>query len=156
MNNKNRRWFWSISILILLTIFFEKVPVFSFQFEDHTYYLLGDSFQLRWIHSVEKEEWIETYVKNGEDLLLTETYFKTFGAGVPSDAKSTELVNGFVRMDIDLQYHELNLTISENVQTTVITKDREIPIYHMGSDYSFVHITNESINLWQLLVGGKL
>ncbi len=154
--NNKRRWLWSISALVLLAIFFIRIPVFSFEFEDRTYYLLEETFQLKWIHSVEKEEWIEIYEKSGDELLLTETYFKTFGAGVPSDSENTELVNGFVKMDINLTYPELNLTVSENVQTTILTDDREIPIYTYASDYSTVHITNESIYLWQLISGGML
>lgn len=157
MNNSNkRRWFWSISALILLAIFFVRIPVFEFEFKDRSYFLLGDSFQLKWIHSVEKEEWIENYERTGNELLLSETYFKTFGAGVPSNAQNTELVDGFVKMDINLQYPELNLTVSENVKTTIITDDREIPLYTFASDYDVVHITNEFINIWQLLSGGML
>ncbi|RKJ47456.1 DUF1850 domain-containing protein [Butyricicoccus sp. 1XD8-22] len=157
MNNSNkRRWFWSISALILLAIFFVRIPVFEFEFKDRSYFLLGDSFQLKWIHSVEKEEWIETYERTGEELLLSETYFKTFGAGVPSNGENTELVNGFVKMDINLQYPKLNLTVSENVKTTIITDNREIPLYTFASDYDVVHITNEFINIWQLLSGGML
>ncbi|CAM5223726.1 hypothetical protein UACE39S_01169 [Ureibacillus acetophenoni] len=154
--NNKRRWFWSISALLLLTIFFIKIPVFSFEIEDRTYYLFEDQFQLRWIHSVEKEEWIEIYDNSGDQLLLTETYFKTFGAGVPSNSENTELVNGYVKMDINLKYPELNLAVSENVQSTVITKQREIPIYTFASDYTNVHITHKSIYLWQLISGGKL
>ncbi len=154
--NKKRRWFWSISALVLLTIFFIKIPVFSFAFEEKTYFLLEDTFQLKWIHSVEKEEWIETYEKSGKLLLLSETYFKTFGAGVPSQAENTEIVDGFVKMDINQTYPELYLTVSENVQTTILTNSREIPIYTYASDYTTVHITSESIHVWQLILGGLL
>ena len=59
-------------------------------------------------------------------------------------------------MEVNLHYPELNLTLSENVQTTILIGDREIPIYTYASDYSLVHITNESIYLWQLLSGGML
>ncbi|HWL25915.1 MAG TPA: DUF1850 domain-containing protein [Ureibacillus sp.] len=154
--NNKRRWLWSIGALILLTIFFIKIPVFSFEFEDQTYYLLDHSFQLKWIHSVEKEEWIETYEKSGDELLLTDTYFKTFGAGVPSDSEKTELVNGYVKMEINRTFPELFLTVSENVKTTILTNNRNIPIYTYTSDYATVHITKESIYLWELISGGLL
>lgn len=145
-----------MSSLLLLAIFFIRIPVFSFEMDERTFYLVEESFQLKWIHSVEREEWIENYEKSGNQLILTETYFKTFGAGVPSDSENTELVDGFVKMDINLLYPELYLTVSKNVQTTILANDREIPLYSFTSDYTTVHITNESIYLWQLIVGGKL
>ena len=40
---------------------------------------------LRWQHSVEKEEWEEFFVISNSNILLTQTRFKTFGAGVPND-----------------------------------------------------------------------
>lgn len=159
MTNKNnlKGWVGGIGVLILLTIFFIRIPVFVFEFKDETYFLSEDSFQLKWIHSVEKEEWIETYEKSGDDLVLSETYFKTFGAGVPSVAEKTELVNGYVKMEMDLHYPELNLTVSENVKTTIMTDNREIPIYTYAIDgYDVVHITNQRISIWELLSGGKL
>lgn len=158
MTNKNntKRWLWGIGILILLAIFFIKIPVFVFEFEERTYFLMEDSFQLKWIHSVEKEEWIETYEMQEDELYLSETRFKTFGAGVPSSAQETQLENGFVKMNVDIRYPELNLTVSENVKTTIITEDSEIPIYTFASDYDVVHITNRRIHLWQLFMGGKL
>lgn len=145
-----------MSSLLLLAIFFIRIPVFSFEMDDRTYYLVEESFQLKWIHSVEKEEWIENYEKSGNQLILTETYFKTFGAGVPSNSENTEFVDGFVKMDINLLYPELYLTVSENVQTTILADEREVPLYSFTSDYATVHITNQSIYLWQLIVGGKL
>ncbi|MFP3917332.1 DUF1850 domain-containing protein [Lysinibacillus telephonicus] len=158
MTNKSnkKRWLWGIGVLILLAIFFIKIPVFVFEFEDRTYFLLEDSFQLKWIHSVEKEEWIETYEQQGNEILLLETHFKTFGAGVPSIAKDTELTDGFVKMKMDIRYPELYLTVSENVETTIISEDREIPIYNYANDYDVVHITIRRIYLWELLLGGKL
>lgn len=85
-----------------------------------------------------------------------ETHFKTFGAGVPSIAKDTELTDGFVKMKMDIRYPELYLTVSENVETTIISEDREIPIYNYANDYDVVHITIRRIYLWELLLGGKL
>ncbi|MCM3388955.1 DUF1850 domain-containing protein [Ureibacillus chungkukjangi] len=152
--SKKKWWFWSIGLLILLNFFFIRVPVFAFEFEDKTYYLKSNHFDLSWIHSVEKEEWIETYQQNGEQMLLTETHFKTFGAGVPSQSKDVSIEDGFVKMQINQLFKELNLTVSSNVKTTIIVDEQEIPLYKYTDDYSMVHIFIEKLPIWKLAKGG--
>ncbi|MFP1678264.1 DUF1850 domain-containing protein [Alloalcanivorax sp. C16-2] len=71
---------------------------------DHTRYALpgptGASFVLRWTHSVEKEDWQERFqVQPDGTLMLVETRFKTFGAGVPDRVGTeTRLEDGWVVM----------------------------------------------------------
>lgn len=152
--SKKKKWCGGISFLILLTFFFIKVPVFAFEFDDKTYYLKSDDFQLSWIHSVEKEEWIENYIQQDNQLLLTETYFKTFGAGVPSQSDKVSFQNGFVKMEINQFFKELNLTVSSNVKTTIIVDHEEIPLYKYTDDYSMVHIFVDKEPIWRLVKGG--
>lgn len=42
-------------------------------------YFVEPNFQLRWIHSVEKQWWEEQYVRENQGLLLTTTYLQAFG-----------------------------------------------------------------------------
>ncbi|GAB2720932.1 DUF1850 domain-containing protein [Halomonas garicola] len=60
----------------------------------------GARFTLRWMHSVEKEDWEEWFeVGKSGAIMLTGTRFKTFGAGVPAAAgTATRLDNGWVVM----------------------------------------------------------
>lgn len=60
----------------------------------------GARFTLRWMHSVEKEDWEEWFEVTANGAIeLTGTRFKTFGAGVPSAAgKVTTLDDGWVVM----------------------------------------------------------
>lgn len=152
--SKKKRWYWGISLLILLLFFFIRVPVFAFEFEDKTYYLKSDHFDLSWIHSVEKEEWIESYRRKDSQLLLTNTHFKTFGAGVPSQSNDVSFEDGYVKMEINQLFNELNLTVSSNVKTTIIVDQKEIPLYQYTEDYSMVHIFIEKLPLWRLVKGG--
>jgi len=152
--SKKKRWYGGIGFLILLTFFFIKVPVFAFEFDDKTYYLKSDDFQLSWIHSVEKEEWIENYIQQDNQLLLTETRFKTFGAGVPSQSDKVSIEDGFVKMEINQLFKELNLTVSSNVKTTIIVNQEKIPLYKYTDDYSTVHIFIEKEPIWRLVKGG--
>jgi hypothetical protein len=60
----------------------------------------GTRFTLRWMHSVEKEDWEEWFEVTASGAIeLTGTRFKTFGAGVPAAAgKTTTLDDGWVVM----------------------------------------------------------
>lgn len=142
--------------MVLLFFLLFRLPVIHFDFGEEQYILTEDEFTLKWIHSVEKEEWIELYERDGEELLLTETYFKTFGAGVPSDGEIISSEDGFVHMRINRHLSEMNLTVSENAQTTIETTDKIIPLYELTDDYEFVAISVQRIHLWQYIGGKKL
>lgn len=140
--------------MVLLFFLLIKLPVISFQADGEQFYLKEEAFELSWIHSVEKEEWREFYERDGQTLILTETHFKTFGAGVPSDGIILPSDDGFVHMRIDRVFEELNLTVSENARTTIRTDSREIPLYLLIDDYETFRISVEYIHLWNY-VGGK-
>lgn len=55
----------------------------------------GDRLTLSWIHSVEKTPWEETYIvlKDGV-MLLEETVFHSFGAGVPHEKGTMTVEDG--------------------------------------------------------------
>ncbi len=151
----SKGWKWSAGILVLLFFLFFKIPVIQFDFEDEKLYVKEDEFRLKWIHSVEKEEWIELYERSKDKLILTETYFKTFGAGVPSDADVVRTEDGYVMMKIDRNFQEMNLTVSENAQTTVEAGRKEIPLYELTEDYESVRISVQYVHFWEYM-GGKL
>lgn len=60
----------------------------------------GTRFSLRWMHSVEREDWIECFrVTEHGAIDIAATRFKTFGAGVPAHAgRHTRLDHGWVVM----------------------------------------------------------
>ena len=150
---RSKKVWGSIAICILLLIFFIRIPTIAFHFSSQTIYIKGESFDLSWIHSIEKEEWIEHYIIENNELLLQSTSFKTFGAGVPSDAYEVKLKDGFVVMTIEQPYKELNLTISEYVDTTIQIADQQFKLYEYGKPYETVLITVERLLIWQYLRG---
>lgn len=59
----------------------------------------GTHFALRWMHSVEREDWIECFRVVHGHVEIAATRFKTFGAGVPAHAgRQTRLEHGWVVM----------------------------------------------------------
>ena len=96
---------WIVAILLILSACTHSnewtLVVFS-QDDGKDYFKVenvqsGDEFTISWIHSVEKTPWRETYqiADNGE-LLLIETAFQSFGAGVPHQKGNMMIENGEV------------------------------------------------------------
>ncbi|MFC7062394.1 DUF1850 domain-containing protein [Halobacillus seohaensis] len=80
-----------------------KVPTLMITSEGHPQYVYHykeeAEFRVRWQHSVEKESWEEMFVLQDGLIELTGTRFKTFGAGVPSNAGDhTFIKDGWVYM----------------------------------------------------------
>ncbi|KGP74180.1 DUF1850 domain-containing protein [Pontibacillus yanchengensis] len=83
-------WFISVSVI---TLHDYNGVLRTFVYHDET------DFSVRWKHSVEKEEWEEMFQVKGTTIYIDSTRFKTFGAGVPSNAgNNTFIKNGWVYM----------------------------------------------------------
>ena len=141
-----------IAILLSLAI---KIPTIQVSYMDGSFYLKEDTFEIGWTHSVEKEPWFETFIRKGDALYLVETKFKTFGAGTPFNGEVISSDDGFVHMKLDEKVIELNLTVSENVKTTLYTKTSEVKLYERIDDYEAVVIAVKKVPLWRLLRGEK-
>ncbi|MGM8215430.1 DUF1850 domain-containing protein [Bacillaceae bacterium W0354] len=137
--------------MALLILLFVKIPVFQFVINNEPYYLVSNNFTISWVHSVEKEKWYEKYTKKNGVLLLTETRFKTFGAGVPANGEIISTQQGYVQMRIDREIPVLNLIVSHNVKTIVETNDDIIPLYELTNDYEEITISVQNVHLWDLL-----
>ena len=98
-------WWWPVLIVTVgATGTLLPLPWLVVLQGDHLRYALPGAavttFVLRWTHSVEKEDWQERFqVQPDGGLMLVETRFKTFGAGVPARVGTeTRLENGWVVM----------------------------------------------------------
>lgn len=146
---------------ILVLLFFSHrltFPLLTFEIRDQLFWTTNQQFAIQWIHSVEKEEWVEFYERKEDTLLLTKTKFKTFGAGVPStpeDSKQVALVDGYVELEINRSFPSLQLIVSENVKSTLIINEKEILLYELAGDYEPVTISVQKISLWDMLLKGE-
>lgn len=138
---------------MLLFLLFIRIPVIELAGNSTTYFIQEEEIVLGWIHSIEKEEWFETYKREKQNLVLTETHFKTYGAGTPYQAVETETEDGFIQMKMDLVYEKLNITVSENVQTTIFFDDREVPLYRYFDQYETVTIKTTNLPIWEYVRG---
>ncbi len=138
---------------VLFLILFIKIPLIEVSYNDSRFFLKDDQFEIGWIHSVEKEPWFETYTLKDDSLYLTETRFKTFGAGTPSTGKVIPSSDGFVHMELNNKMDEINLVVSKNVKTTLYTASRSIPLYKIAPDHETFIIKNKKLPVWQIIRG---
>lgn len=141
-------------VLIVSIKLLWKQPVIQVSFDSQSCYLKSTQFDLKWRHSVEKQWWIESYQIQDNQLLLTDTYLQTFGAGTPSTEALSQDTKpkypGYVHYQIDTTLPYLNWMISSNIEATIINQGRELAIYKWVSDYTNIHIVPKYIPAWQL------
>lgn len=153
MSNKKRIWIGSAFLIVLLFLLLLRLPVIELAGDNNSYYLKHNEFTLGWIHSIEKEEWFENYKREKQEIVLLETYFKTFGAGTPYEVEGTTTENGFIHMDMDVAYEELNVTASEYVDLTIYMENREISLHHYFNDHERVLISVRTVPIWEYIRG---
>ncbi len=155
MKNKKRIWIGSAFLIVLFFLLLFRLPVIEIKGSDNTYYLKHNAFTLGWIHSIEKEEWFESYQREKQEIVLVETYFKTFGAGTPYEVEKTTTKNGFIRMEMDMTYDELNVTVSKYVDLSIYVDKRKIPLHHYFNNHENIRIKARSVFIWEYM-GGRL
>lgn len=157
MNSKFKWMIVGSMLVVLLFIFLlpqKKIVIDSEAGE--SLYLPPESFEIHWIHSIEKEEWFEVYNIEDEGFILTESHFKTFGAGVPSasDEPAEITEDGFVKYTINDLYQDIYMNVSDKVETKIVQNDEEILLYELYEPYTAVEITIENIPLLTQILGG--
>lgn len=109
----------------------------------------GESFSVKWTHSVEKEEWEETFIVQNSSMTLVATRFKTFGAGVPNDiGNHTFIQDGWVHMTgIHREIgNELMLRANHQTHHKLYIKEQHYEFVASESSEQFL-LTVESIPL---------
>lgn len=142
---------------MLLFIFIKPRPFLILSADGYEdYYLEVETFELHWIHSIEKEEWYEIYEIEDHKLLLTKTYFKTFGAGVPHESEAApELTeDGYVGFTVNDEYPDIYMNVSENVETKIIQDGEVHRLYKIFETNTAIEIRVENRSLYTRLTGG--
>ncbi|WP_201585637.1 DUF1850 domain-containing protein [Psychrobacter jeotgali] len=168
----NKRWWLSsfpsaalivaLVVFILLVIFilwavFSRQSVIEVQTEGDSgfkgsgktvCYFVEADFELRWMHSVEKQWWEEQYQRKDDGLLLTTTYFQAFGAGTPStEALAPIQKPGYLGYQIDEKLPKLNWVVSRLTKGELNYGDQRILIHQWVPDYSEIAITPKAYSL---------
>lgn len=163
--------FFVLSALLIVIVGGVFIPIrqgVELSFAQQSCYIDSQSFDLKWLHSVEKQWWAESYQIEADHLLLSDAYLQTFGAGTPS----TEAVAqndrqdyaGYVRYQINTRLPHLDWMVSSNIQAVIIVNDknahqvttpnqgRTLPVFKWVSDYTNIHIAPKRLSLGTLLL----
>ncbi|MGE6474542.1 DUF1850 domain-containing protein [Psychrobacter sp. NPDC078631] len=122
--------------------------------DDKVCYFTEPGFQLRWIHSVEKQWWEEQYQRidgsstAGAELLLTTTYFEAFGAGTPSTEMLAPIQKpGYLGYQINEKLPRLNWVVSRLTKGEMDYGGHRFLIHQWVPDYSEVVIMPKTYDL---------
>lgn len=152
-------WLSGVALIVALGIFmlwaiFTRQSVIEVrvdggdEFDEKICYFVEPNFQLRWIHSVEKQWWEEQYLRENDGLLLTTTYFEAFGAGTPStEALAPIQKSGYLGYLINERLPRLNWVVSRLTKGEIDYADHRILIHQWVPDYSEVTITPKAYDL---------
>ena len=146
----NKRWLLTLGALAALSFVMISRPISFMQMSSSNFQCISTlpTFTLQWIHSVEKERWQETYQAANQQLLLTTTQFKTFGAGTPSSEGVIASNDGWLHYQIDRLLPRIHWVVSRNVESTVLTKLGVWPLYQDFEDYAEIQIQVMQVPLW--------
>jgi len=155
--NNTRHWLLIAGAVVLsiasaFFILFWRQNVTEVSTQGRVCYFTDPEFQLRWIHSVEKQGWEEWYQNKSNYLLLTKTYFKAFGAGTPSTEEvETQSRPGFVGYKINRKFTQLNWVVSRLTKGELHYAEHNLLIYQWVPDYSEVIIAPKSYSVIDIL-----
>ena len=140
----------ALGALVALSAVMISRPISSMQMSSSDFQCISTlpTFTLQWIHSVEKELWQETYQAADQQLLLTTTQFKTFGAGTPSSEDVIASNDGWLHYQIDRLLPRIHWVVSRNVESTVLTELGVWPLYQDFEDYAEIQIQVMQVPLW--------
>ena len=135
----------AIAALSLISSTVASIQISSTEFQC---LLSEQTFQLQWIHSVEKELWQESYTISDQQLLLTTTDFKTFGAGTPSNEAVITSKDGWLNYQVNRLIPRINWVVSRNVESTILTELGAWPLYLDVNDYAEIQIQVMQVPRW--------
>ena len=110
----------------------------------------GESFAVEWMHSVELQPWQEVFQYTPQGIILRETRFKSFGAGVPAyGGKEYRLEDGFIVFKgLDIKMENIPYGVSSFAKHKLIFRQVSIPLYALVDDGTFVCIRVEKKPLY--------
>ena len=154
LSKLNKRWLFALSAITALSVVLISRPFSSLQITSADFQCSSalKTFTLQWLHSVEKELWQETYHVADQELLLTTTQFKTFGAGTPSSKGVIASNDGWLHYQVDRLLPRLHWVVSRNVKSTILSELGVWSLYQGFDDYAEIQIQVMQAPRWHYFI----
>lgn len=138
-----------IIIGIILSLVFFLYPIKTLQIIDSqtNKYLKswriknGDNFTIEYIHSVEKSPVLENYIVDGKDIILLDTYFQSFGAGLPATTPYS-----FEKTEEGFRVYDINEKI-DNLIYRVGAAERNHKLILKNREYKFLDFSEHKMGV---------
>lgn len=154
-------FFKSIIIIILIIIILFIIPLTALTARDYdngkllSLWKIKDQFTVSYIHSVELTEVLEIYAIEDGEILLKETYFKSYGAGLPATTPYDFEIrsNGFRIFNINERMETLVYrTGAVRAQHKLIIENNEYNFLDFSEGQTAVHFQVENVSLLNYII----
>lgn len=118
----------------------------------------GESFGLRYTHSVNRSDVTDTIVRQGDALVCTQTSFTAYGVGIPvlADGIGTafeQMEDGFLLTGIDKVQSSIPLLTQEYPNQRILLRGREISLVELAGSGRLLELAIGTMTLPALLRG---
>lgn len=160
LKNNNLNLFLFILLIIIFSFFAFKVT--TLQIVDYKADEViweqkvknGESFNLKYLHSVAKTPVIEFFeIKDGK-ILLTGTEYQSYGAGLPTSAEEGDYIvenDKFIIKNIDRFLPEILLRISSNSQHEFNYNNQNYNLFDKAEKSNFLQIKTERTSYFKFI-----
>lgn len=153
--------FLSFLLLSLLLSFFFVYPVSVLRLSDSQGNTLAifppEDFSVIYTHSVERTDVKESYHIQGDYILLTDTWFSSYGAGLPATTQYDFEISpqGFHIYNINKSFEEVVYRTGQKIaQHRLVIGDREIYFSEFSDPGQAVGFSLGKSAPWKLYIGG--
>lgn len=111
----------------------------------------GDSFSIKYIHSVAKTPVIEFFeIKDGK-ILLTGTEYESYGAGLPTSTEGDYILKNdkFLIKNINQFLPEILLRVSDYAEHKFIYKNNSMKLFEMVKTETLLQFKTEKISYFR-------
>jgi len=141
---RNKLFFFMLLVLILFSVgFYPLFLVLEVVSSNSEKTILaipvssGDTFAIRFTHSVQRTPVDEVFSIRGAKMVLEETIYSSYGAGLPSEIYGSQqffLENGnFIIKGFDREFKEIPIFVGEVVANhTLVFADKVFPLVSFG------------------------
>jgi len=133
-----------------LRVTHDKAPILCLSLKE------GDTFSIRYNHSVNRSPVIDTIERTGNTLTVRTSLFQTYGAGIPvlSDGVGTHretTPEGILLTGIDAPHDVIHLLTGTYADHHILYEGREIQLKALAGEKQLVIIEAKQTSLFHLL-----